>query len=135
MTITCDTDANISSFITTGSLTGSVEYTNQNSTNQNISATSANYVASYVNTANVNTKHVKTSLTTGRVEKGNKSSQTFEHSNKDFEYFAFKTEKFKILPMSEKEIHANDLQKRFCPNCGKKIKAGFRFCPYCGAQQ
>lgn len=80
---------------------------------------------------------VKTShhIETGRVDKGSHSEQEFRNVNEEFEYFPFRTEEVKILPMSQKPVHANDLQKRFCPYCGKKLKQEFIFCPQCGQKQ
>lgn len=71
-------------------------------------------------------------METGRVEHGGHSDQNFNQVYTDFEWFPYHTEEIKILPMSQKPVHANDLQKRFCPYCGKKVKNGFEFCPYCG---
>ena len=37
--------------------------------------------------------------------------------------------------MSQKQVNANDLKKKYCPECGRKIKDKFKFCPYCGTEQ
>ena len=75
------------------------------------------------------------SIETGRIEKGSHSNQSFEHLNIDFEYWSFKTETIKILPKSQKQYTSEDLEKKYCYNCGRKIKNKFKFCPFCGAEQ
>ena len=75
------------------------------------------------------------SIETGRIEKGSHSNQRFENVYKDFECWPFKTEYIKILPTSQKQINSNDLQKKYCYNCGKKLNSKFKFCPSCGAEQ
>ena len=71
---------------------------------------------------------------TGRIETGSTSKQEFDNVNIDFEYFPFVTEKIKLLPMSQKPVFANDLQKVYCPECGRKLKTKYKFCPYCGTE-
>ena len=75
------------------------------------------------------------SIETGRIEKGSHSNQKFENVYKDFEYLPFNTEYIKILPTSQKQINSNDLQKKYCYECGKKLNPKFKFCPSCGAKQ
>lgn len=75
------------------------------------------------------------SIETGRIEKGSHSNQKFKNVYKDFEYLPFKTEYIKILPTSQKQINSNDLQKKYCYECGKKLNPKFKFCPSCGAKQ
>lgn len=71
-------------------------------------------------------------LETGRVTEGSHSKQEFEQVNYDFYNYPFRTEKIKILPLSQKPIHKEDLQKRYCPECGRKVVEKYKFCPYCG---
>ena len=52
----------------------------------------------------------------------------------DFENYPFSTETIHILPMSQKPITSSDLQKLYCPNCGRKLNQKYKFCPYCGAK-
>lgn len=73
-------------------------------------------------------------IETGRVEKGNHSNQNFNYVDIDFEYYPFKTENIKLLPVSQKPIRKNDLQKLYCTECGRKIKNKYKFCPYCGTK-
>lgn len=74
-------------------------------------------------------------IETGRIERGSHSKQKFNDINMKFEFSPFETEVIKILPKSQKPITSQDLKKRFCYNCGRKIKDKFKFCPNCGAKQ
>lgn len=71
-------------------------------------------------------------IETGRIEKGSHSDQKFNIINIDFEYWPFTTEIIKILPVSQKPVFKNDLIKRYCSNCGRKLNSKYKFCPYCG---
>lgn len=75
------------------------------------------------------------SIETGRVEKGSESSQQFNVVDMKFEYFAFHTIKYKMLPISQKINEEDDLKvKIYCTNCGSKLKQEFKFCPKCGSK-
>ena len=74
------------------------------------------------------------SIETGRIDEGSNSSQEFQDVYKDFEYFSFVTEKVKLLPVSQKPYTANDLQKIYCSECGRKLNTKYKFCPYCGTE-
>ena len=84
---------------------------------------------------NLNKKVIDKSIETGRVESGSYSNQKFEYCNYEFEWAPFKTETIKILPQSQKYIGNNDLQKKYCVNCGRKLKQEFTYCPHCGTKQ
>lgn len=72
---------------------------------------------------------------TGRVEQGSSSDQKFETVNKDFEYFAFHTVEYKLLPISQKINTVEDLNvKVYCTNCGSKLGKGHKFCSNCGTK-
>lgn len=73
-------------------------------------------------------------IETGRVEKGNHSNQNLDYVNIDFDYYPFKTEYIKLLPISQKQVNSNDLKKIYCHNCGRKLKDKYKFCPYCGTK-
>jgi hypothetical protein len=51
----------------------------------------------------------------------------------NFTSFSTKEVKYKILPMSSKPIEGKDL-KKYCTECGKKVKDTFKFCPSCGTK-
>ena len=74
-------------------------------------------------------------IETGRIEKGNISNQKFDNYYGNFESWYFKQETIKLLPQSQKQINSSDLKKKYCYNCGKKIKSEFKYCPNCGAKQ
>lgn len=84
---------------------------------------------------NLNKKVIDKSIETGRVESGSYSNQKFEYCNYEFEWAPFKTETIKILPQSQKYVSNNDLQKKYCVNCGRKLKQEFTYCPHCGTKQ
>ena len=106
----------------------------------NISTTSA--TASWLSTAS-NTASIKVGTNscvnakkkeTGRIEKGGYSHQDFNEVSLNLEPFAFGWETIYIFPASEKPITVKDLQKRYCPECGRKVKEKFKFCPFCGTK-
>lgn len=73
---------------------------------------------------------------TGRVEKGSDSDQEFRTVNKSFEYSAFHTIEYKMLPISQKVNTIEDINvKRYCTQCAHKLKPNFNFCPACGGKQ
>lgn len=75
------------------------------------------------------------SIETGRVEQGSHSDQKFRTVNKDFEYFAFHTVEYKLLPVSQKINTAEDLNvKVYCTNCGTKLGKGHKYCSSCGTK-
>lgn len=99
--------------------------------------------AFYTNTSSVklgNTDVIKTSCSntrkekeTGRIEKGSTSGQVLTYANKYFNSVAFHTVKIKILPDNEKVYEVNDLKhKKYCPECGSKLKPTDKFCSQCG---
>lgn len=71
---------------------------------------------------------------TGRVTEGSYSQQTFDTVNMDFESWSYSEEIIKILPTSQKPVHKEDLQKRYCSECGRKVVEKYKFCPFCGTK-
>lgn len=80
------------------------------------------------------TKIDDSSLETGRVEKGGVSRQEFEYCDINFDYYAFKTENILILPTSRKQIRAEEIRRRYCSQCGKKVNPKDKFCSSCGTK-
>lgn len=74
----------------------------------------------------------KSTIETGRVEKGSDSNQKIKTVDLTFEYTAFHTIEYKMLPISQKINTSEDLNvKRYCTKCGLKLKPEFIFCPKC----
>lgn len=75
------------------------------------------------------------SIETGRVEKGSDSNQELKYVDKNFEYYAFHTIEYKLLPVSQKINTVEDINvKRYCTNCGSKLGKTDRFCASCGTK-
>jgi len=69
---------------------------------------------------------------TGRIEEGSHSQQQFEISNKSFNYYAFSTITYQIVPLSTKPVTASEI-KVYCVECGaKRKKDSHKFCSTCG---
>ena len=76
------------------------------------------------------------SIETGRVEKGGDSEQELKYVNKSFEYTAFHTVEYKMLPVSQKINTAEDINvKVYCTNCGAKLGKTDKFCASCGTKK
>ena len=73
-------------------------------------------------------------LETGRIEEGGISEQRFDKDYSDFSYYSFKTETIKILPISQKPYNKQDIEKKYCAECGRKLNPKFKYCPGCGAK-
>jgi hypothetical protein len=72
------------------------------------------------------------SIETGRVEQGSVSDQKVVTVDKKFEYWAFHTIEYKMLPVSQKINTVEDIQvKVYCTNCGSKLSKGHKFCGHC----
>ena len=78
--------------------------------------------------------NLSNTIETGRISEGGYSSQKFNNVNIDFEYYPFKTEVIKILPVSRKPYNSSDLKKIYCTECGRKLNPKYKFCPYCGTR-
>jgi hypothetical protein len=76
------------------------------------------------NTASIN-------LETGRVEKGNKSTQDITNTYGNFNYYTLHRVEYKILPKSSKPVEIQEI-RNYCTECGTKVKNNYKFCPSCG---
>jgi len=75
------------------------------------------------------------SIETGRVDKGSVSNQKVVKVDKTFEYLAFHSIEYKMLPISQKINTVEDIQvKVYCTNCGTKLGKTHRFCASCGTK-
>lgn len=74
------------------------------------------------------------SIETGRIEKGEKSDQTFTKVNMDFNSYYTTLCEWKIMPTSTKVYDSSDIGL-YCAECGaKRKKTSFKFCPHCGTK-
>jgi hypothetical protein len=74
-------------------------------------------------------------METGRIEKGSTSSQQFSYNNIEFESFPFHQEEIKLLPQSEKKHTVKEYKadyRKYCSNCGKRLKYTDSYCSRCG---
>jgi hypothetical protein len=71
------------------------------------------------------------SIETGRVEKGEKSNQSFTNSYEQFNSYTSHQISFKIKPLSGKNKTSQDI-RQYCEECGTKVKSNYKFCPTCG---
>ena len=127
-TTTCDNTSELgSSSISTSSI---------NVPSSSFTATSCYAVLSSntIETANYIKPKQEKNIETGRIERGSHSNQSFDYVNIDFEYYPFKTEVIKILPVSRKLYNSSDLNKIYCTECGRKLNPKYKFCPYCGTR-
>lgn len=75
------------------------------------------------------------SIETGRVEEGSNSDQKIKTIDKNFEFFAFHTIEYKMLPISQKINTSEDINvKVYCTNCAHKLKKEYKFCPVCATR-
>ena len=115
-------------------------YCDSISTDNNISFSvcgNANYAvttsaSSWVSVKDAPKTNTSSKIETGRIQEGGNSDQEFNYVNMSFEYWPFDTEEIHILPKSTKPVYSDELQKTYCPNCGRKLKPKFKFCPFCG---
>lgn len=107
---------------------------NVNTTAYNIDGTINIDMASYSTTPKSEFKNggISQPTETGRVEKGGYSNQRFTTIDLDIESYPFATEEIKLLPKSQKPVYKEDLEKIYCPECGRKVKTKFKYCPFCG---
>jgi len=72
-------------------------------------------------------------LKTGRVKKGTKSKQKLLMDvNYVFESnYSYETS-LQILPEESRSTYDSSEIRNYCPECGRKVKAGWKFCPSCG---
>lgn len=111
-----------------------VSSANYNSKSITSNISTASIINSAVTSLSTDVKPISKKIETGRVERGSHSNQKFDYMNINFEYLPFRTEEIKILPKSQKQYTSSDLEKKYCPECGRKIKDKFKFCPFCGTR-
>ena len=124
-------------FGTTITTTGGVTYGTTNLSNYNstfTSSVSSDILRSKFDTSSTllrGPKKKSKSIETGRVEKGDESEQSFTNSYEQFNYHTSHTIKFKIQPLSNKNVTVEEIRS-YCTECGTKMKKNYKFCPSCG---
>jgi len=81
----------------------------------------------------VGTSTYTSSIETGRIEKGESSSQSFSVVDMEFESHCLSSIIYHLLPESQKPIETKEI-KCFCSECGKKAKDKDKFCSGCGTK-
>ena len=75
------------------------------------------------------------SIETGRIEKGENSSQQLSNNYNTFYSIAFHTVEYHMLPISQKELFTSNDLREYCTDCGLKItNKPWKFCPKCGTK-
>lgn len=70
---------------------------------------------------------------TGRIEEGSKSNQPLTNTSMYFSSFPFHKVDIKILPESEKVYDTEDFKyRKYCSECGNKVKPNDKYCSNCG---
>jgi len=72
------------------------------------------------------------SIETGRIEKGETSTQKLKNVNVNFSDTSFHTISYKLMPYSAKAQSINEIRE-YCTECGYRLrKSSWKFCPKCG---
>ena len=113
-------------FTYAGSTVNDVSFTTNSTGSANTSySTNSSNLSSVVNDA---------SIETGRVEKGDKSDQSFEDGSGSFNSWASYTTTVQVIPLSQKPLEAQEIRS-YCTGCGSRIKKQtWKFCPNCGTE-
>ena len=75
------------------------------------------------------------SVETGRVEKGSASKQKLEEASGNFNSWVSTIISLKLLPTSLKNMTTEDVRRKYCTDCGGKVKDSHKFCANCGNKQ
>ena len=102
--------------ITTSTLGNNVTYTSSNSGSDYGTVTCS----------------VAGSLETGRVDKGEKSQQTFGTDYGNYSGIWTYCSEYQLMPRSVKPVEVTEIRS-YCPGCGTRMKKKtWKFCPNCG---
>lgn len=130
--------------VNTGLSTSSTSYSSQNAASSFTSSPTLDMMDLNFDTppeapikkSAIRARSLTKSIETGRVEKGSDSSQELKYINKSFEYTAFHTVEYKMLPVSQKINTVEDINvKVYCTNCGAKLGKTDKFCASCGTKK
>ena len=96
--------------------------------------TSISNGVSFTNCSSTSTLTSDISIETGRVEKGEKSDQSFNDSYDRFNTWISFSTKVQILPRSQKPAETSEIRS-YCTGCGSRNKKqNWKFCPNCGTK-
>ena len=96
--------------------------------------TSISNGVSFTNCSSTSTLTSDVSIETGRVEKGEKSNQSFSESFDSFNCWISFSTKVQILPRSQKPAETSEIRS-YCTGCGSRNKKqNWKFCPSCGTK-
>lgn len=71
-------------------------------------------------------------IETGRIEKGEKSEQSFGRDHGTYSTIWAYSSEYKILPKSAKPMEVSEIRS-YCTKCGTRMKKkSWKFCPNCG---
>jgi NADH pyrophosphatase NudC (nudix superfamily) len=71
-------------------------------------------------------------LETGRVDKGEKSQQTFGTDYGSYSAIWTYCSEYQLMPRSVKPVEVAEIRS-YCPGCGTRMKKKtWKFCPNCG---
>jgi len=88
----------------------------------------------FTNSSNLSSVVNDASIETGRVEKGEKSDQSFEDGCGTFNSWASYTTTVQVIPLSQKPAEAQEIRS-YCTGCGSRVKKQtWKFCPNCGTE-
>jgi hypothetical protein len=116
-----------------------------------ISGTGTSGVLLYDSNTSINTTHVTVpsvtttnhyipvrprtrSVETGRVKKGDRSSQRIDTVDVHFEHIHSYVAEFKILPESQRSAYVSSDIKSYCTGCGTRARKNWQFCATCGTR-
>ena len=89
---------------------------------------------SFTNCSSTSTLTSDVSIETGRVERGEKSNQSFSESFDSFNCWISFSTKVQILPRSQKPAETSEIRS-YCTGCGSRNKKqNWKFCPSCGTK-
>jgi hypothetical protein len=79
-----------------------------------------------------NSVRSKSSIETGRAEKGDHSNQSFVQDSSSYSVWCSKSVTLQILPESSRPAEVQNI-RNYCPGCGTRVKnTSWKFCPSCG---
>lgn len=131
-TITTSSGTTINTVNTTTPIFGGTTVTNLYNVNSTYTASNSSFFnVSKTNGLSTSLNKRSDSIETGRVDKGEKSSQEFTLIDKDFSPFISHSVEFKIVPINEKPVEISEVRS-YCTNCGIRNKKDWKFCPSCG---